>query len=73
MTQINDDKLFPLYEKLWREKARKHMANMTITEVAKWLEMAQSAKETSDKDSFLRSARMACDLYINEMRNNKDY
>lgn len=70
--KINDD-LFPLYERLWREKARKHMANMTIAEVAKWLEMAESSKDLENKASFIQSAKKACDLYINEMRANNNY
>ena len=68
-----DDQLFQVYEKLWREKARKHMANMAITEVAKWIEMAQASKHQVDKDKHLGSAALVCELYINEMRFNKDY
>lgn len=64
---------FDLYEKLWKQRASKHMANMTISEVASWLNMSLDARGTYTREYYVRSALAVCQKYLEEMRNTQNY
>ena len=64
---------FDLYEKLLKQGASKHMANMTISEVASWLNMSLETRETHVREYCVRSALAVCQKYLEEMRNTQNY
>lgn len=64
---------FALYEKLLKQGASKHMANMCVSEVSSWLTMALEARDGQVKDYCVRSAWACCDKYLEEMRKNQNY